>query len=102
MTYIYMGWLNNVRIDELRDLDGKLATHIPAHDWLQPDSVTLHRLGGTGAIHYSANPFTLRIRGELEFVIQAPWSERPPGVRLVRPQGEILEGFLGLATASDE
>jgi hypothetical protein len=85
--------LNDIRIDELRDLNGNLPGRAPAQEWLRPDNVMLrqktfrHVLEGT-----------LLNGSELEFIL--PWSG--PTSRCVKPGRGVFEGFLGLATAKDD
>jgi hypothetical protein len=112
-----MTWLNDPRIDELRNRHGKLSSHIPVHDWLKPERVTLRTPSGvadvnalripSGVAHANSpsilsSPAEGRTWPELEFVVRAPWKKRSSGIRPVRPTGPILEEFLGLATDTDE
>lgn len=79
-------------IDEFRDIEGNLFGRAPAQEWVKPTNVTLREKSFRHVMEGS-----LKNGSELEFVI--PWSA--PQTRCVKPSRDILERFLGLATASD-
>ena len=107
----------------LRDQAKKMLDRTPVQSWLKPDRVelnvrrvTLRRVGKplskTAADYFriantqdagtneSANGPTYR--AEMEFVLGRPWGDSPTHANRVRPNPDILERFLLLATASDQ
>jgi hypothetical protein len=109
--------------DVLRDQAKKMLGRTPVQGWLKPDRVELNvrrvalrnvrkPLSKTAADYRvasnspdagtdeSANAPTYR--AEMEFVMEPPWSDLPTHANRVRPNPDILERFLLLATASDQ
>jgi hypothetical protein len=110
--------------DVLRDQAKKMLARTPVQGWLKPDRVelTVRRVtlrivrkpltrtaadylrvaSSTQEIVTAEKPNTPTYRAEMEFVLEQPWSESPTYANRVRPNPEILERFLLLATASDQ
>jgi hypothetical protein len=109
--------------DFLRDQAKKMLDRTPVQSWLKPDRVELNLrrvtlrsvgkpLSKTAADYLkiantqdagtdeSANGPTYR--AEMEFVLEQPWGDSPTHANRVRPNPDILERFLLLATASDQ
>jgi hypothetical protein len=109
--------------DVLRDQAKRMLGRTPVQSWRKPDRVELNvrrvtlgnvrkplrktaadylRIANTqdAGTNESANAPTHR--AEMEFVLEPPWSDLPTHADRVRPNPDILERFLLLATASDQ
>jgi hypothetical protein len=96
--------------DLLAGEDGNLRVgRMPAHDWAEPTSLVLRSRPREGdAPAASGRGLTLgglikpTDQQILVFTLQPRWGNRAPHGRRIRPSQHILEGFLGLGSASNE
>ncbi len=103
MTYLYMPWLSDDLVDELRDNDGRMFGRWPVQGWVKPERVTLVAHPPQGALSRLNELFEGRPDGpRLEFVVHDPWYLDTHRGRRVRPKAGILEEFLSLSSATFE
>src|ERR1035437_5754561 len=109
--------------DVLRDQAKKMLGRTPVQSWLKPDRVELNvrrvtlrsvgkppsktaadylRIANTQGAGIDESAIGSTYRTEMEFVLEQPWGNSPTHANRVRPNPDILERFLLLATASDQ
>lgn len=109
--------------DVLRDQAKEMLGRTPVQGWRKPDRVELNvgrvtlrnvrkplsktaadylKIANTRDVGTHESAYALTHRAEMEFVLEQPRSEVSTHANRVRPNPEILERFLLLATASDD
>jgi len=92
--------LNDLQIDELRDLEGQFFGKAPVLGWLKPISVDLRPPTLRDVIEGRV-PRGLHGRADMKFVMHTPWAAPSPPAGYVKPDKVILERFLCLDSARD-
>jgi hypothetical protein len=114
MNYLSMTFLDDPSMAELLDDTGDVKFgRMRMQEWLEPLRVMLQtppeadrsaELAQRARLDCLADPSESRNSNlpALEFVIHTRWAKNMPRDRRIRPSQEILERFLGLASATDQ